>query len=110
MLATIYRSWAARCFVGFLAFIVLGYFSNAVSLAGCERQCESTMNDRLARTPQIMPGRTARSEPATFTFPWIVEVRYWCAVSMKGGEGGTKYYVSLFGLAIPIRNRVELQS
>jgi hypothetical protein len=57
-----------------------------------------------------MAGRAARKEPATFALPWIVEVRYWWAVSMKGGEGGTRFYVSLFGLAIPVRNRVEMMS
>ncbi len=68
------------------------------------------MNERLAQTPNNWPGRTARTEEASFTFPWIVAIKYWWAVGPTGGEGGTKFYISLFGTGIPIRNRIEQQS
>ena len=109
MLAT-WRWTLLALVVVLLGLVGLGYLSNAVSASFCEEQTKGWMEERLAQTPQIMPGRAARSEPAEFSFPWVVGVRYWRAVSMKGGEGGTRFYISFFGLAVPVRNRVEMMS
>jgi hypothetical protein len=96
--------------VAVVAFVGLGYLSNALAAAGCEQQTQRWMNDILATHPNNWPHRVASCEPARHTVPWIVSVEYCWAVSSTGGEGGSRSYFALFGLAIPIWNHVEIVS
>jgi hypothetical protein len=82
-----------------VAFIGLGYFSDAVSAGTCERSTKNWLNGNpFSIRPDVQVPFNGRS---SFIFPWIVAVKYDFAGPPFGGEG-TKYFFCLFGIAIPI--------
>ena len=94
MLKTLWQSRLARYPLLFVTFIVLGNFSNTVTLSSCEQSTEDWLTDTMAKDPT----RWGFSAPAKFTLPWLVSVDY----EWVGAELGTKKYLCFFGLAIPI--------
>ncbi len=104
------RSRRARVLLALLAFVAAGSLSNALMTATCERATDRWLRDRLAASPTIWPGRRASSEPARFALPWIVAVDYECVLSHTGSEWGTRSYLALPGLPIPVRNLIREQS
>lgn len=110
MAVPVWRSRLVRCAFAVVAIGVVGYLSNSVTATVCEQNTNEWLSGNLARYTTIWPNRGKSSEPASFTFPWIIGVKYWWAVSPTGGEGGTRFYVCLFGIAIPVRNRIEVLS
>ncbi len=104
------RSRLTRGALVLLAVVVVGYFSNAVTAPACERATDRWLDDRLARNPTNWPGRRASAESAKYTLPWVVAVDYEFVVGNLGGEWGTRYYLSLLGLPLPIRDLIRKQS
>ena len=93
-----------------LAVVGLGYSSNAVTLSACERNTSIWLKDLLSEKSTDWPHRRANSDPAEFTFPWIVTVNYEWAVSSTGAEWGTRYYFTLFGLPFALGNSVSMMA
>lgn len=93
-----------------MVFVALGYFSNSVTLAACERQTTSWLKQVLSENPTDWPHRRASHDPAEYTYPWIVTVDYDWAVGSTGAETGTWYYVSVFGIAIPLGDEVSVMA
>src|SRR5687768_15237571 len=91
------------------AFVAVGYFSNVITSSACERATSQWLKDQLVQFPPG-PGHTASAKPAKFKLPWIVAVDYGWAVGPTGGEWGTRYYFTLLGIQIPVRNHIRIQS
>jgi hypothetical protein len=104
------KSRLARYALLLSAFIALGYFSNVVTLPSAEASTTAWLNDTMSRHPSNWPGRRASSNLANFVWPWIVSVEYGWVVGPVGGEWGRRYYLCLFGIAVPIRNRVTMMA
>jgi hypothetical protein len=104
------RSRLARRALALLAVVAVGYFSNAVTAPACERATDRWLSDRLARNSTNSPGRRASSGSTEYRLPWVVAVDYEFVVGNLGGELGTRYYLSLLGLPLPIRDRIRMQS
>lgn len=100
------RTWAALA----LAFVALGYLSNAATSAVCERATSRWLAARLAARPTNWPGRQASNEPATYHLPWLASVEYRWVVGDLGMDQGRWHYLCLFGYALPLRNEIEIQA
>lgn len=110
MATRIANRWLFRSLLLVLIYVALGYFSNVMSMNACQRETDAWLRDNLASYPQRPPDSGASSRPASFTWPWIVGVPYWWSVGPTGGEGGTRFYVCLFGQVVAVQNRIEIQS
>lgn len=110
MLKTLWQSRLARYPLLFVTFIVLGYFSNTVTIPSCEESTKGWLTETMAKAPTKWPNRRVFSAPAEFTLPWIVSVDYEWAVSPRGAEWGTKRYLCFFGVAIPIGKKVKMEA
>lgn len=110
MVQKLWRSRLTRWAVAVLVFIAAGYFSNAITATACERKTSHWLNHRLAAHPTNWPGRHAWPEPAKYRLPWIVAVDYEWVVGNLGGEWGTRYYFTLFGIPVPLGNHIRLMS
>ncbi len=104
------RTWLAHAALAVVAVVFVGYVSNAMSTAACELETSQWLVQQMAANPGNAPGRIALAESADFRGPWIVAVDYEWAISNTGGEWGTRFYVSLFGRQILLRNVVRMQS
>ncbi len=102
------RRVLASSFLGVFVFVVLGYFSNVMSLSSAESATDGWVKGKIEHATWVH--KHASHEPAEFTWPWIVRVKYSHVVGPLGGEWGTRYYLSILGFAVPVRNRIELQS
>lgn len=94
----------SRYAVAAIAFVALGYLSTALSLSRCERNTERWIRDLVEANPEEWRGSDARSEPAELTWPWFASTGYTLR-SREGEEPGTRHYVCLLGLPIPVANR-----
>jgi hypothetical protein len=103
------RRWI-ECIIATALFVASGYFSNTVSLSAAEAYTASWLKARLAKSGTTWPGKTVSHQPAEFTFPWILRVKYEYVAGNLGGEWGTRVYLSLFGLTIPLHHHIDMQS
>lgn len=110
MASTLLRSRPVRVLVGLALFVALGYISNVVSVSSCEAKTKTWLSGILDGTKSDWPGRSARAEPPEFVLPWFVTVDYQWIVAPKGGEGGTRYYLCVFGLALDFGKKVREQA
>lgn len=90
-------------------FVAVGYFSNVITSPTCEQATSQWLKDQIAQFPPGS-GQSTSTEPATFVLPWIVTVDYGWSVGPTGGEWGTRYYLTLLGIQVPVRNRIRIQS
>lgn len=109
MVTRFWRSRPARGAAILLALLAAGSLSGAVSVGAGRRATDRWLGIRLGAHPTDWPGRRAAAGPARSPFPWVVAVDYEYLVGPHGGEGGTRYYLGLFGLAVPIRSHVQEQ-
>jgi hypothetical protein len=65
------------------------------------------LDDRIARSPAA---KYAGTEPPGFVIPWIVGVDYEYSGGNLGFEGGTRYYICIFGIAVPVQNKIRSES
>ena len=110
MFSKLKRSRIAGLALGLLAFVAVGYFSNAITSTACERATSQWLNDKSSQSQADWPERRSSSMPAEYRFPWIIAVHYEWVAGPHGGEWGARYYLTLFGIPFPIRNHIYLQS
>lgn len=93
-----------------VAFVALGYLSNAVTSAACEQATSRWLTAQLVATPPAVPGPNAWNKRAVCRLPWLASVEYGLAVGNLGGEQGRRYYLCLFGHPLPLWDEVEIQA
>lgn len=98
----------ASLLLGVFSFVLVGYASNLLSLSSAESVTDRWAKEKIKHSTWVH--KYARHESTAFTWPWIVRVKYEHAVGKTGGEAGTRYYLSLMGFVIPVRNRIEEMS
>jgi len=104
MLRQIWKVRAARYGLLLLLFVAIGYKSNTVTALACERSTSNWLDGILSQSN--WPHRRASSEPAKFTYPWIVTVEYRWATGNLGAAHGVRYYFGIFGIPILLNNDV----
>ena len=108
------RIWLRRCAIALVLFVVafvsLGYLSNAITAEASRSDAETWVNQQMAKSPNNWPHRSSSTKPAQSWIPWVQGVDYDFVVGNLGGEWGTRYYVTFFGRSFLARSQIRMQS